>query len=87
MAYVVVVFAIINVAALLGATAFLWWVGRDYATIVATVIQEEVRRQDDRIEKRVARAQGPTEDTVTNDFSTGYTDVLKPGVPHRRNSG
>jgi len=87
MAYVVVVFAIINVAALLGVTYFLWWVGRDYATIVQTAVQDEVRRQDDRIEKRLARAAGPSEDKVENDFSTGYTDVLRPGVPMRRNSG
>lgn len=87
MSYVVVVFAIINVAALGGVAYFLWWVGRDYATIVQTVIQDEVRRQDDRIEKRNAKAERTSEEAVTNDFSTGYTDVLKPGVPMRRNNG
>ena len=86
MAYVVVVFAIINVAALVGTMALLWYIRREYPLIVGTVIQDEVRRQDDRIEKRLAKVQGASGETVANDFSTGYTDVLRPGVPMRRNT-
>ena len=85
MAYVVVVFALLNTAALLAVGWYLRECWRDLPQYVSTAIQDEVRKQDDRIEKRLARAVGQDGDKVENDFSSGYTDVLKPGAPLRRN--
>jgi len=61
MAYVVVAFAIINSAALILVALYLMELTRDIPTIVETVIVDEVRKQDDRIEKRVAKVQGKPE--------------------------
>jgi len=82
MGYVVVVFAIINAAALLGVGYFLRELWRDLPTYVGTAIQDEVRKQDDRIEKRLAKAIAP----VTSGEGTPVTatDGMRPGVPYRR---
>ncbi len=80
MAYVVVVFAMINAAALGAVGWWLWRLGDALPILVETVIQEEVRKQDDRIEKRVQRAQGQSEDTPPTP-SDGH---LRPGIPYRR---
>lgn len=83
MAYVVVVFSIINSAALLAVAWFLWLTLRDLPTYVETAIADEVRKQDDRIEKRAARAQGP-DSTGADPAGTLATDGLMPGRPVRR---
>ena len=62
MGYVVVVFGIINTAALLGVAWLLMGYGAQMEETVLTAIQEEVRKQDDRIEKRRQRAEGPAQD-------------------------
>ena len=83
MDYVVVVFAMINAAAIGG---FTWWLvrlGREYPIIVETVIQDEVRKQDDRMEKRVARAQGQSEDSKPTEYSEDGVGVVA-GRPMRR---
>lgn len=83
MAYVVVVFAVINVTALGLIAFFFWGIARDYPRMVQTAIEDEVRRQDDRIEKRIARAA----DAVGTDPEaerTGSTDGLRAGMPYRR---
>jgi len=79
MAYVVVVFTIINSAALVWAALILLGLTQDIPTIVESAIQDEVRKQDDRIEKRQARAAGPGEDTITT-----APDGLAAGQPFRR---
>jgi len=83
MGYVVVVFAIINGAALVGLGAYLWYVWRDLPIYVGTAIQDEVRKQDDRIEKRLAkREEAPGNDAgMTN---IGATDGMRAGQPWRR---
>jgi len=62
MGYVVVVFAIINSAALLAVGWYLRECWRELPMYVSTAIQDEVRKQDDRIEKRLSRASGPTQE-------------------------
>ena len=83
MAYVVVVFAIMNSAALAGVAWWLWTFQRDLATQVQTAIQDEVRRQDDRIEKRLARTEGTVRDSDAN--TRDPTDgLIQAGRPVRR---
>ena len=80
MAYVVVVFCIINTLALVATGLILAYIKLDMPTMVETAIQDEVRKQDDRIEKRLARAAGPVgEVDVTN--SDG---AMRVGQPFRR---
>jgi len=82
MAYVVVVFAMINTAALLAVGWFLRDFMRDGPMFVARAIQEEVRKQDDRIEKRLQRAEGPAR---TDDGQEQLpTSGLRSGMPYRR---
>ena len=83
MAYVVVVFAMVNAGALGGIAWWLWRVGRDYPIIVEAAIQDEVRKQDNRIEKRLERAQGPDPDTGATDTEREYNGV-QAGRPVRR---
>jgi len=83
MAYVVVAFAVINVTALGLIAFFFWGIARDYPRMVQTAIEDEVRRQDDRIEKRLARAADAT-GTSPDAIGTGPADGLRPGVPYRR---
>jgi len=82
MGYVVVVFAIINGAALVGLGAYLWYVWRDLPVYVGTAIQDEVRKQDDRIEKRLQRAADPVE-TQRDSLQTS-PDGMRAGQPWRR---
>ena len=82
MGYVVVVFAIINAAALLGVGYFLRELWRDLPTYVGTAIQDEVRKQDDRIEKRLAKAIAPA-GTDEGDVPIAR-DGIRAGVPVRR---
>jgi len=86
MAYVVVVFAIINsaVLALLG-FGFLY-LREEMITQVQSAIQEEIRRQDDRIEKRVAKREGMAAngEEPTLPEGTRTIDNLRPGRPYRR---
>jgi len=56
MGYVVVVFAIINAAALLAVGYYLRELWRALPMYITTAMGDEVRKQDDRIEKRIARA-------------------------------
>jgi len=80
MAYVVVVFAIINTAALLGAAYYILVSLNSMVEIVGTTMADEIRKQDDRIEKRLQRAQGQPEDPVPTP-----TDArLTVGQPFRR---
>ena len=82
MGYVVVVFCLINTAALLAVGWYLRECWRDLPTYVGTAIQDEVRKQDDRIEKRLAkREEPPGNEMGTN---TGSYDGMKAGQPWRR---
>jgi len=84
MGYVVVVFCLINTAALLAVGWYLRECWRDLPNYVGTAIQDEVRKQDDRIEKRLAkREESPGSDagTVSN---IGATDGMRAGQPWRR---
>lgn len=82
MGYVVVVFAIINTAALVGIGFFLWGIAHDYPAMVQRAIQDEVRRQDDRIEKRQAKVvRTPEED---DGIVSGALPGILPGRPVRR---
>jgi len=58
MGYVVVVFCLMNTAALLAVGWYLRECWRDLPGYVGTAIQDEVRKQDDRIEKRLAKREG-----------------------------
>jgi len=82
MAYVVVVFAMINTAALLAVGWYLREMYRDLPMYVSSAIQDEVRKQDDRIEKRLTRAEGQVRtDDGQEPLPTGG---LRSGMPYRR---
>jgi len=84
MAYVVVVFAIINSAFLVAGAIGFYYLHQDILTSVGTVIQEEVRRQDDRIEKRTEKARGRAEETVPVAMDGQPTGGPRVGQPYRR---
>ena len=82
MAYVVVVFTIINSAALVAFGVLLFYAVRDMPGWVETAIQDEVRKQDDRIEKRLAkREESPGSDQGTPVVAM---DGMRAGQPWRR---
>jgi len=83
MAYVVVVFAMINVAALLGVGYYLRGLWRELPMYVSTAISDEVRKQDDRIEKRLAKATEPA-GNGQGTIPVSDVDEIRPGVPFRR---
>ena len=83
MAYVVVVFCMLNALALGAVGWYLRECWRDLPNYVGTAIQDEVRKQDDRIEKRLARAK-EQEETDPDTVGTLMTDGLRPGQPFRR---
>jgi len=83
MGYVVVVFAIINSGFLLLVGMLLLNMRVDLVESVGTAIEDEVRKQDDRIEKRVAKVQG-TRQNDEEERATGRPDGLVAGSPFRR---
>ena len=83
MGYVVVACVVINVVALGLIALFFWGIAQDYPRMVQSAIEDEVRRQDDRIEKRVARA-ADTHGTDPDAIGTVPTDGLRAGMPYRR---
>jgi len=83
MAYVVVVFCMLNALALGAVGWYLRECWRDLPTYVGTAIQDEVRKQDDRIEKRLAKreeAVGNEQGIETNVDGAGP----RVGIPFRR---
>jgi len=83
MGYVVVVFAMVNVAAILAVGYYLRILWRELPMYLTTAIQDEVRKQDDRIEKRVAKLKEPA-GTTPDDLGIAPTDGLVVGRPYRR---
>lgn len=83
MAYVVVVFTIINSAALVGFAIMLLIVVRELPMWVETAVQDEIRKQDDRIEKRVAKVQG-TRPTDEESLEAPVDGRMVVGRPYRR---
>jgi len=84
MAYVVVVFAMINTAALLAVGWYLRECWKDLPMYVSTAIQDEVRKQDDRIEKRAQRARGQEEDDLPTAVDGKSSTGIQPGRSYRR---
>lgn len=80
MGYVVVVFAIINSLALVYATVILLNLKLDLMESVETAIQDEIRKQDDRIEKRLAKREGTAEEPQ----GPPVDGRMQVGVPYRR---
>jgi len=83
MAYVVVVFAMINVLALGAAGYILWRLRWDLTQTLEESIQREVKRLEDRVEKRLERAQRPASDSEET-HDDGVSPRLTPGQPYRR---
>ena len=80
MAYVVVVLAMINVLALGGMGWVLWRLRWDTMMHIQTVVQDEMKKLDDRIEKRNERVQRQAEDPAP----TAPDGRIQVGVPYRR---
>jgi len=83
MAYVVVVFAIINSAFLVAVALGFMALREDLLTSVETAVGDEVRKQDDRIEKRVAKREGP-EGTAEESLAIPSDGRMEVGRPYRR---
>lgn len=81
--YLFTVLTILNVAALVAVGWFLMGATAALAMTVEAAISEEVRKQDDRIEKRLQRAQGPAEDAPQTQADGVQAKVLA-GRPTRR---
>lgn len=84
MGYLFTVLTIINVAALAGAAWLIYRACEDMVTIVGTAVQDEVRKQDERIEKRLQRAKGPSEDIEPTLDIEPASGRLVAGRPMRR---
>ncbi len=82
MGYVVVVLCLINASALVVVGWYLREGWRELPMYVSTAIQDEVRKQDDRIEKRLARSAEPAGTEVRSDPTP--IDGIRAGVPLRR---
>ena len=80
MGYVVVVFAIINSAALLAVGWYLRGIYRELPMYVGTAIGDEVRKQDDRIEKRLERRERPADEAP----ESSRDGAMRVGQPYRR---
>jgi len=83
MAYVVVVFAIINSAFLLAVWLGFMALREDLLVSVETAVQDEVRKQDDRIEKRLAKREG-SPGTDEESLAMPIDGRMQAGRPHRR---
>jgi len=83
MGYVVVVMVMLNVAAWAGASWVLWVMTQDIGKLIRTEIQDEVRRQDDRIEKRLAKVGGKVEN-APDELKPEISDGIRAGRPVRR---
>lgn len=84
MGYVVVVFAIINTAAILAVGWYLRDLWVSLPTYVGTAIQDEVRKQDDRIEKRLAKTAERSGNSDGLNETSGIAARVKAGVSVRR---
>jgi hypothetical protein len=82
MGYVVVVCTLINTAALVAVGWYLRICWRELPMYVSSAISDEVRKQDDRIEKRLAKSSEPT----GNEVISPRTEIegIRAGVPMRR---
>jgi len=83
MAYVVVVFCLLNTLALGAVGWYLRECWRELPMYVSTAIQDEVRKQDDRIEKRLQKREEPAV-TEQGSVSNGDAGGLRVGQPFRR---
>jgi len=83
MAYVVVVFAIINSAFLVAVALGFMALREDLLTSVETAVGDEVRKQDDRIEKRLAKREGSPE-TDEESLAIPSDGRMVVGRPFRR---
>jgi len=83
MAYVVVVFAIINSAMLLAVALGFFALREDLLVSVETAVGDEVRKQDDRIEKRVAKTPGKLANEE-EELAVRHPDGMVAGSPFRR---
>jgi len=83
MDYVVVVFAIINSGFLIAVALGFMALREDLLTSVETAVGDEVRKQDDRIEKRLLKVQGkPGNDE--EELAVRHPDGIVAGSPFRR---
>ena len=82
MGYVVVVFCMLNGIAFLVAAYYIVGIGNDLIEIVRTAVQDEIRKQDDRIEKRLAKAVAPAANGEGTERAG--TDGVRAGQPLRR---
>jgi len=80
MGYVVVVFAIMNTAALVAVGWYLRELWTELPNFISTAIGDEVRKQDDRIEKRLERRDRPAGEAP----ETIGDGAMRVGVPYRR---
>ena len=83
MGYVVVVFCLLNTAALAVVGWVLWTGWRELPMYVSTAIQDEVRKQDDRIEKRLSKVREP-QGNAPEPEGNPSPDGLRAGQPFRR---
>ena len=82
MGYIVVVFCILNTLALVAMGLIIAYMYRELPMFVEKAIQDEVRKQDDRIEKRLARVERPTADgNAPEPIADG---AMRVGQPYRR---
>jgi len=83
MGYVVVVFAIINSGFLVAVWLGFMALREDLLTSVETAVGDEVRKQDDRIEKRLAKREGPV-GTDEEPLAAPVDGRMAAGRPYRR---
>jgi len=84
MAYVVVVFAIVNSAFLVGVWLGFMSLREDLLVSVETAVGDEVRKQDDRIEKRLAKGKETLGNEGDSPAPLDSRGIMQVGRPYRR---
>jgi len=82
MVYFIVALTMINALALIAVTLVVAIVYYGLPGMVETAVAQEIRLQDDRIEKRVQRAKGPAEDEEPTPVDN--LSPIRAGMPTRR---
>ena len=85
MAYANIIVLVLNILAVAAGAYIVWTLTRHLQGWVLAAISEEIRKQDDRIQKRLQRMDGSGSDTSsTGTDGDGQSSNRQVGRPYRR---
>jgi len=77
-----IIVLVLNILAVAAGAYIVWTLTRHLQGWVLSAISEEIRKQDDRIQKRLQRMEGPDGDTPQTRSDRNETNMV--GRPYRR---